>query len=157
MISSRWRKVLRDLWQNKGRSLLVILSIAVGVLAVGTVVQMREIIQKDMVGSYEKSRPAHVVISTDEPFDDELLEVIREMPGVGAVQGLRTTVMRFQLGPDQAWYPVRLIQESAATGEELDEVMQARLDTLAHANGQAGARAENGKADTGVRPEVRHD
>jgi ABC-type lipoprotein export system ATPase subunit len=34
---------------------------------------------------------------------------------------------------------VRLIQESAATGEELDEVMQARLDTL--------ARTENGNGE----------
>jgi ABC-type multidrug transport system ATPase subunit len=46
---------------------------------------------------------------------------------------------------------VRLIKESAATGEELDEVMQARLDTLARANGQAGERTENGAE------EARHD
>jgi hypothetical protein len=36
---------------------------------------------------------------------------------------------------------VRLIKESAATGEELDEVMQARLDTL--------TRTENGNGEGG--------
>ena len=85
MISSRWRKVLRDLWQNKGRSLLVILSIAVGVFAVGTVVQMREIVQQDMIGSYERSNPAHAIISTGDGFDDDLLQVIREMPEVASL------------------------------------------------------------------------
>ena len=32
-----FRKVWRDLWNNKGRTLLVVLSIAVGVLALGMI------------------------------------------------------------------------------------------------------------------------
>ena len=80
MISSRWRKVLRDLWQNKGRSLLVVLSIAVGVFAVGTVVHMRFIVRQDMVGSYEGAHPAHATLYTEDTFDEDLIEVIREMP-----------------------------------------------------------------------------
>jgi hypothetical protein len=39
---------------------------------------------------------------------------------------------------------VTLIEKSAATGEELDEVMQARLDAL--------ARKENGEAGRAARP-----
>ena len=37
MLSPRWRKVLRDLWINKTRTLLVVLSIAVGVFDVGMI------------------------------------------------------------------------------------------------------------------------
>ena len=37
MLRPRWRKVLRDLWSNKTRTLLVVLSIAVGVFAIGMV------------------------------------------------------------------------------------------------------------------------
>ncbi len=37
MLKPRWRKVLGDLWSNKTRTLLVVLSIAVGVFAVGMV------------------------------------------------------------------------------------------------------------------------
>ena len=33
-----FRKVWRDLWRNKGRTLMVIMSISVGVMAVGMVV-----------------------------------------------------------------------------------------------------------------------
>jgi len=33
----RWKKVLADLWDNKLRTVLVVLSIAVGVFAVGMI------------------------------------------------------------------------------------------------------------------------
>ena len=96
MISSRWRKVLRDLWQNKGRSLLVVLSIAVGVFAVGTVVQMREIVQQDMIGSYERANPANATIYAETTFDDKLRTTIREMPKIAEAEGRSTVIVRFQ-------------------------------------------------------------
>jgi putative ABC transport system permease protein len=108
MLKPRWRKVLRDLWQNKGRSLLVILSIAVGVFAVGTVVQMREIVQQDMIGSYERSNPAHVIIGTAGYFDDDLLEVIREMPEVAAAEGRSSIIVRMQAEEGAPWFPLHL-------------------------------------------------
>jgi putative ABC transport system permease protein len=42
MIRPRWKKVIRDLWMNKSRTLLVVLSIAVGVFAFGTIAIARE-------------------------------------------------------------------------------------------------------------------
>ena len=38
MLDPRWNKVLRDLWNNKLRTFLVVISIAVGVFAVGMAV-----------------------------------------------------------------------------------------------------------------------
>ena len=37
LLPPRWIKVPRDLWSHKMRSLLVVLSIAVGVFAIGTI------------------------------------------------------------------------------------------------------------------------
>jgi hypothetical protein len=37
VIQARWSKILKDIWGNKSRSLLVIFSIAVGVAAVGMI------------------------------------------------------------------------------------------------------------------------
>ena len=37
-IHPRWRKVLRELWLNKNRTRIVVLSIAVDILAVGNIV-----------------------------------------------------------------------------------------------------------------------
>jgi putative ABC transport system permease protein len=75
MFSPRWRKVLRDIWGNKRRTFLVVLSIAVG-----TVAQMQVIVSKDMVESYGAANPASATIYTDQPFDDDLVEAVRRMP-----------------------------------------------------------------------------
>ncbi len=52
MPGPRWNKVLRDLWGNKLRSLLVVLSIAVGVLAVGTIAHMSVIVSRNLLAPY---------------------------------------------------------------------------------------------------------
>jgi putative ABC transport system permease protein len=47
-IAPRWRKVFQDLWSNRTRTVLVVLSIAVGVFAVGTMSGAREITLSDI-------------------------------------------------------------------------------------------------------------
>ena len=37
MVRPRWSKILRDLWQNRARMLLVVLAIALGTFGFGTV------------------------------------------------------------------------------------------------------------------------
>ena len=44
----RWSKVLADLWGNKTRTLLIVLSISVGLLAVGTILSSRTILSTEM-------------------------------------------------------------------------------------------------------------
>jgi putative ABC transport system permease protein len=108
MLRPRWRKVLRDMWGNKGRTILVVLSIAVGVFAVGTVAQMRAIVSDDMVESYESANPPSATIYVAPPFDDEFVEAVRRMPDVAEAEGRRSTVVRFQHGQEETWYPLRL-------------------------------------------------
>ena len=108
MLSSRWRKVLRDLWQNKGRSLLVILSIAVGVFAVGTVVHMQVIVRQDMIGSYVGANPANATIYTEGYFDENVVEIVREMPEVAQAEGRSSVVVQFQLDEEAGWFPLIL-------------------------------------------------
>ena len=48
-----FRKVWRDLWNNKGRTLLVVFSIAVGVLAVGMITASNSIIIRQKYVGHE--------------------------------------------------------------------------------------------------------
>lgn len=86
MIAARWKKVLADLWSNKTRSLLVVLSIAVGVFAVGVISSAYVIIRQDMAADYLSINPHTARIYTD-PFDDELLSALSKIPEVTAVDG----------------------------------------------------------------------
>ncbi len=107
MLSTRWRKVLSDLWGNKTRTVLVVLSIAVGVFAVGMISTSQVILSKDMTESYIAINPASATIYSD-PFDDDLVQTVRHMREVGEVEGWRRVSVRFQVGPDE-WRDLRLV------------------------------------------------
>jgi putative ABC transport system permease protein len=122
MINARWRKVLRDIWGNKRRTFLVVLSIAVGVFAVGAVAQMQVIVSDDMVRSYEGANPASATIYTDQPFDDDLVEAVRRLPEVAEAEGRPSAIVRFQHPQDDSWYALRLFAVSDYTDMRINIV-----------------------------------
>jgi putative ABC transport system permease protein len=101
MLSPRWRKVLRDLWGNKTRTILVVLSIAVGVFAVGMIGGSRAMLANDLAAANSAANSFSAAITTDEPFDDDLVQTIRHMPGVGDAEGRSTPVFQVSTGPDE--------------------------------------------------------
>lgn len=95
MLSPRWRKVLRDLWSNKTRTLLVILSIAVGVAAIGMVAGTYSIISRELPEAYQRVNPSSANIFAS-PFDDELIRVLRNLGLASEIEGrysLRTSII----------------------------------------------------------------
>ncbi len=96
MLSPRWRKVLRELWGHKGRTILVVLSIAVGVFAVGMVAGSQTIITRGMTESWVSVNPASASIYS-ELFDDELLWTVRHMEGVKDADARRNSGFRFKV------------------------------------------------------------
>ena len=86
MIAPRWHKVFADLWSNKTRTVLVVLSIAVGVFAVGSVATTFQMILADMENDYQDVNP-HVAILYTDPFDDEVLNAASRVAGVAEVAG----------------------------------------------------------------------
>jgi putative ABC transport system permease protein len=79
----------------------VVLSIAIGVLAVGTVLGCALIISKDMNSTYLASHPAHGQVYTA-PFDEALLSSVPHVPGVAAVEGRASASgLRVKTGPGQ--------------------------------------------------------
>ena len=108
MGSPRWRKVVQDLWINKARTMLVVLSIAAGVFAVGVVAQLHTIVSKDLRQSYADVSPAHATIFTRDTFDESLVRAIRRMPAVAEADGRRSIMAQFRLPDDEEWHPIEL-------------------------------------------------
>ncbi len=95
MLPTRWNKVLVDLWKNRARTLIVALAIAVGVYAVGIVLNLREMVVREYSHDQAGARIASAILHT-QPFDDALADRIAEMPGVAAAEGrnvVRTRVI----------------------------------------------------------------
>ncbi len=97
----RWRNMLRILMADPVRSGLVIGSIAIGVIAFGTVLATRDIVLGELRRSYLATNPASATISTA-PFDDTLEDTARRVAGVAEAEGVRTVRLRLRL-PGGAW------------------------------------------------------
>ena len=95
-------KVLRDLKRNLGRTVLAMLSIAIGVFAVGINSGMMDLMPSRMLGSYQASNPAHLWLWVGAIGDDQISRLARE-PGLAGVEGIRELGARWRLTPDQDW------------------------------------------------------
>jgi putative ABC transport system permease protein len=104
----RWRKVLRDLWLTKIRTLLVVLSIAVGVFAVGTIASSQIILSRDLRATYLATHPAHATILTIDSFDDDLVEAVEGIREVAKAEARGRISLRVKTGPDE-WCTLWLI------------------------------------------------
>ena len=89
LLSPRWRKVLRDLWSNKSRTFLVIMSIAIGVFAFGGLFTARTLITSSLEVDFEASNPSDIDMSLSE-IDDLLEQYVARQPYVTGVQTYTT-------------------------------------------------------------------
>ena len=82
----RWRKVWRDLWGNKARTLLVVMSIAVGVFSVGMMAGSREISISDLNEQYQRTNDRSAWLSTSR-IDEQFIRSLRQMDEVRDAEG----------------------------------------------------------------------
>ncbi len=86
MIRTRWYKVFSDLWGNRGRTLVVALAIAVGVYAVGVIIDVQELLIREHGRDQAAAMIAVAAVRTL-PFDEDLAERVAQVEGVSAAEG----------------------------------------------------------------------
>jgi putative ABC transport system permease protein len=94
-LAPRWRKVLRDLWSNKTRTILVLLSISVGVSALGMVMGSQIIVAQNLPEAYAAVNPSNAIMFSLDTFGDDMVESIRSMEEIEDAAGLRVVNVRF--------------------------------------------------------------
>jgi putative ABC transport system permease protein len=97
MLGVRWYKVLYDLWGNKTRTTLIVLSITVGLFAIGMIVNARVILSEELARGYAAINPSSGTIRTIETFDEDLVRSVRQMRDVEEVDARADIGMRFQV------------------------------------------------------------
>ena len=98
-----WYKVWFDLWHNKMRTLLAVLSIAAGVFAVGAIFGMSELLNTNMNQSHRAVLPAHINVNLVAPVDEEIILNIKEVPGVEDVEPFNSIPVLYKLRPEAEW------------------------------------------------------
>ena len=98
-----WYKVWFDLWHNKTRTFLAVLSIAAGVFAVGAIFGMSELLNTNMNQSHRAVLPAHINVNLAALVDEDVIRNIREVPGVEDVEPFNSVTVLYKLRPEAEW------------------------------------------------------
>ncbi|MCC7117318.1 MAG: ABC transporter permease [Anaerolineales bacterium] len=104
----RWRKIFHDLWDNKARTLLVVLSIGVGVFSIGVIAGAYKIISHDLGISYAANNPANIEFRTS-GFGDDVRSSIRNARGVKEAEVRRVASFRVRAENSQQWVSIDLV------------------------------------------------
>ena len=116
-----WRKVIRDLWNNKARTILVVLAIAVGVFAFGGMFTAREISLGAANHAYEAAHPADMYLYGS--FDDHTVRVVGQMPGVVEAEGWGGYWLKMQSPTDpDFWYNMDLYALDDYEAMDIDQI-----------------------------------
>jgi len=107
MFDTRFYKIFYDLIGSKTRTILIVLSIAVGLFAVGTIISAREILSSEMTRSYASINPSSGIVSTVELFDSSFIQAARSVKGVGEVDARRAIHVRAQVN-DGNWFDMQI-------------------------------------------------
>jgi len=100
-----WHKIWFDLWNNKTRTLLAILSIAAGVFAVGAIFGMSDMLITNMDRSHHEVLPTHINVQLDSPVDRDILLNLNEVPGVEDIEPYNSVSILYKLHPQDDWRP----------------------------------------------------
>jgi putative ABC transport system permease protein len=104
-----YRKVWRDLWNNKGRTLLVVVSITVGVLAVGMITSSNELLTRQMSSAQIESHPSHAKIYLSKPIDEDTVRNLARMPEISQIEGWMEASLLWKPTKDAEWEQSRAL------------------------------------------------
>lgn len=117
----RWNKVFADLASNSSRTALVVISIAVGVIAVGMIEGARQLLADNLAASYAAAQPATITFHVS-PFDDSLVNVARRIEGVRAASGQTQLNVRVR-ARDGAWRDMQLFARNDFSNAQVNRLL----------------------------------
>ena len=99
-----WYKIWFDIWHNKTRTLLAVLSIAAGVFAVGAIFGMSDLLITNMDQSHRSVEPPHINIVLAQTVDRDTLLNLQDVPGVEGIEPYNNVSVLYKLHPqDTKW------------------------------------------------------
>jgi putative ABC transport system permease protein len=97
-LTTPWRKAIRDLGQEGGRTLLVVLAIALGIAGFGSVLSTYAVLTRELNAGYLATNPASATLFTDR-VDDELIGDLLAKGGVADAEARRVLSGRIKARP----------------------------------------------------------
>jgi putative ABC transport system permease protein len=117
-----WDKVRADLWGNKARTILAVLSIAVGVFAVGAIFGMVDQLLTGMDQSHQAVFPSHINMFLNDRIDRDIAISLKGIEGVEDVEVLNQATVRYKINPEDEWKRGALVMRDDYEEQKYDIV-----------------------------------
>jgi putative ABC transport system permease protein len=117
-----WRKVWFDLWHNKVRTVLVILSVGTGVFSVGAIFGMNDQMLPAMDASQRSTLAPHMTIYLNQNIDRDTALALEDVPGVAEVEPNNEISIRYKLRPHDDWKKGALLMRDDYENQKFDLV-----------------------------------
>ena len=98
-----WNKVWFDLWYNKVRTALAVLSIAVGVFAIGAIFGMVDQLLSGMDTAHQAVVPSHIQMFLIDRIDRDTAIRLETIEGVEEIEVSNEVTVRYKLQPEDEW------------------------------------------------------
>ncbi|MBN1220056.1 MAG: FtsX-like permease family protein [Anaerolineae bacterium] len=115
-----WYKVWSDLWKNKVRTILAVLSIAVGVFAIGAIFGMADQLLTGMDTSHQNDVPSHLNMYLQERIDQDTAIRLKTIEGLEDIEVLNFVSIRYKLKPEDEWQPGTLAMHDDYEAQKFD-------------------------------------
>jgi len=126
-----WYKIWFDIWRNKTRTLLAVLSIAAGVFAVGAIFGMSDLLTVNLDSSHRAVLPTHINVILTSLVDETVALHIRDIQGVEDVEPYNSVALQYKLKPDGAWRQA-VVQMRRDYANQKYEILQLRSGIWPH-------------------------
>jgi putative ABC transport system permease protein len=132
-----WHKIWFDIWHNKTRTFLAVLSIAAGVFAVGAMFGMCDLLLTNMDRSHRAVFATHVNAALESLADREDILSLEDVPGVEGVEPYNSVNILYKLRPEDEWRQ-GVIQMRDDFEEQKYELLQLRGGRWPHGKDEVG-------------------
>jgi len=96
-------KIWSDLWNNKWRTIQVVLIIGIGAAAIGVILTTRNLVIPMMEQMWQSIHPATIMLFVNPPIDEDSIIVLGNDPSVKEIEGLSNAIIEWRLNPQDEW------------------------------------------------------
>ena len=104
-----WYKVWSDIWDNKVRTMLAVLSISAGVFAIGAVFGMVDQLITGMDRAHQAVVPSHIFMVLDRGIDETTADRLTKIKGIEDIEVANEVAVRYKVHPEDEWRAARLV------------------------------------------------
>ena len=115
-------KIWSEVWRNKGRTVQIVLIIAIGAFAIGMIIGGRNLFQARVSESWQATSPAMISLAINPAVDDTVITSLKSIRGVKQVEGYVETTLEWRLKPTDPWQSGDLIARDDYTKQHYNQL-----------------------------------